>query len=711
MESVFYKKPELYERDMGFLDAYTKDIIYGLHKSSKQPLDVCINYVTKELRPGGRLDIKDPVIKLLVKDENEDRVYTETTFTRYVNAVLTNDLIFAPSMTLYTPKKVEVAFTTVYIDEGVANRSKNKKMAYAAIEAGDIDTYVFKWNQQSVDKVLNNGLSGAQCNEHTILYCPTIHSALTSTSRMAASSANSNNERILSGNRHYWSPDIVEANFLAIARLIDKPALEAVMTKHNLYYPTAEDIMEMVDRSSKFYYTDYRRTEDIYRLAASLDPIDRAGILYTSDLYHLAKHNDAFVRGLLDSMSTVVESVPPVDPSTSLAGLSSDQMVLVAYMCSSYIRGSKISSIDEFTVETQNIIRSTAENVKVVINEHVDFFRVIFCSAVMPHTVANVPTMLRRVTVLSDTDSAVYTVQYWIEWFHGQMSFDVKPTNVGHCVSYLTSTSIVHILASMCKNMGVAEEELFRYEMKAEKYYPIFGLTSRAKTYYAATRGQEGHIFKEDEPEIKGSVLKGSNAPKDVMDQSDAMMAMILSVAGSGNKISLYDEIARIAKLEHALIERVTKGDNEILPQVEIKEAQSYKLGPYQSNYFHYMLWEQVFAPKYGSYDVPPYRGIRLPLNTDSNARVKVWLSKMEDQELAQRLAAILVEGGKNQGLGSIVIPLSAVQSIGVPEEIVSAMNIRGVVASLMDTHYVLLESLGFYMMEGNHERLLSDSH
>ena len=37
-----------------------------------------------------------------------------------------------------------------------------------------------------------------------------------------------------------------------------------------------------------------------------------------------------------------------------------------------------------------------------------------------------------------------------------------------------------------------------------------------------------------------------------------------------------------------------------------------FKKGPSESPYFHYLLWENVFAEKYGHVDEPPYGVIKV---------------------------------------------------------------------------------------------------
>ena len=171
----------------------------------------------------------------------------------------------------------------------------------------------------------------------------------------------------------------------------------------------------------------------------------------------------------------------------------------------------------------------------------------------MPPTLAHLPSIVRRIGVLSDTDSTVFTVQEWIEWFWGKISFEAKPVRVGHVVAYLASASITHVLATMSANMGVAKEELFKYAMKSEYYFPVFALTSRAKTYFALRGAQEGLVFIEPELESKGAVLKASNLSEELRLESRNMILRILNKIAQGEMLNLREEIDFIANIERGV--------------------------------------------------------------------------------------------------------------------------------------------------------------
>ena len=80
----------------------------------------------------------------------------------------------------------------------------------------------------------------------------------------------------------------------------------------------------------------------------------------------------------------------------------------------------------------------------------------------------------------------------------------------------------------------------------------------------------------------------------------------------------------------------------------------------------------------------------------------------MEDREIANKLNNWLVKNNK-PGFKSLILPLDIVAMRGVPKEIRPIMNIRKIIFGLMETFYVILESLNLYMIDGNNTKMVLD--
>jgi hypothetical protein len=648
-------------------------------------------------------------MKYVGRKSNGDRVLKVTTFLNYLKTVTDHQLILAPSMTVYQNPHVEKSVTAIYIDVNIKKRSKSKKEMFAAKEAGQEALHSFKKNEQQTHKIKNNALSGAHCSESTILYLDTIHSSLTSTCRSAAGYANANNEKVISGNRHYWSSDIVIANIVSIINHVDLNAFASVMEDFKLQAPTVDETMECIQYSTDFYWRDRKRMDLIRRVVGGLSDVERAAFVYTGDLHHLAKHNPDAVRALLKEIATLSDE-PVTDPAQYLKGISDEQGAMVSLLCGKSMGGKNLSSFDEFAPEVQNRIGATAKRLTETLEHYRQLIKVLLVSDVMPSSVANLPNVIRRNAITSDTDSTIFTAQDWLRWYSGKISFEEQTVNIGHAVAFLTSASITHILAKMSANMGVAKDQLHQYQMKSEYYFPVFALTSRAKTYFAHVGAQEGQVFVEPDLEVKGSVLKGSASPQFVMDDADKLVNEILETVASDKKIQLYPILNRIATIEKDISDSILRGETYYYKRGEIKTADSYKLSESSSPYFHYLFWEAVFADKYGHIEAVPYRVVKVSIEADSKTDFLKWVNSFDDAGLREKLVTFLRSHGKDK-VTTINVPQAVVESSGIPKEIINGVSTRKIVSNLLEPHYVLLETLGYYTVDDNQLRLVSDTY
>lgn len=705
--TFFTKSIDEYTRDLDVNSAYVRDMATGLSRVTGKSMDACEDYVRRVTSKGGRLEFDDPPMKFVGRDENGDRVVKVATFLTYLNTIQKNNLIMAPSMTVYQNPNQIRSVTSQYISVNVKKRSVSKKEMFKARQADDEALAEFKNNEQQTHKIKNNALSGAHCSDSTVLYIDTIHSSLTSTCRSAAGYGNANNEKVVSGNRHYWSPDVVTSNILAIVNHANLDEMQQAIGQYGLRAPTPEETMECIEYSSNLYWRNERKMETIKRLVFGLSDVERAAFVYTGDLYHLAKYNNDVVREMLSRMAQRSDEKVE-DPKKYLEHLTEEMAALVSLLCGKYMDGKSLSGFDGFTEDVQNLIGSTAKHLTETLEHYRLLIRVILVSDVMPASMAHLPTIIRRSAITSDTDSTIYTVQDWLKWYSGHISFEEEAVNVGHAVSFLASASITHILAKMSANMGVDKKQIHQYAMKSEYYFPVFSLTSRAKTYFAFMGAQEGQVMTEPELELKGAVLKGSNSPKFIVDGVKDLIVEVLDTVKNDKKIQLLDILKRVANLEKTIFKAIESGDTSFYKTGEIKTDDSYKLSASQSPFFHYMLWEEVFADKYGHIDAPPYGVVKISIDADNRTDFRNWLDSFKDQALRAKLVDFLALHKKDK-VSTIMLPRAIVGVSGVPEEIIQGVSSRRMVSNLMEPFYVVLEALGYYALDGNQLRLISD--
>lgn len=709
--NVFVNPVDEYTRDIDLLTAWYHDMATGVALVKKVTYEVAMEYVKNVTSPGARYEIRDPRMKYVGRNEHGDRELKMTTFFQYLKNINDNKLIVSPSLAVYKNKEQEESITAIYISKNVKKRSVSKKEMFKAKEDGNKELAEFKNLEQNNAKIKNNALSGAHCSKSTILFIDTIHSSLTSLCRSASGYGNSNNEKITCGNRHYWSPEVVTSNILNIINTADMDLFQQAVVKYKLHIPTVDEVLSVIEYSTKNYWRDHRWSS-ITSLVESLSDLQRVAFTYTSDLYHIKLFNDDLMRKWLGNLAKRV-TTPVENPKQYLEGMTDETEALVSMICGSFMNGDGLGKFDDFTEDLQQMLGATAKNVRDTMEEFELLTRCVLVSDCMPPTLANLPNILRRGAIASDTDSTIFTVQDWLKWYSGSVVGDTEETvAVGHSIAFLASSTITHVLAKMSANMGVAKNQLHQYAMKSEYWFPVFALTTRAKTYFALRAAQEGLVFKEEdiELEIKGAVLKGSNSPKAIIDDSRALILECLQKVRKGEQIEIAPILKRVGDIERNLFEEIKSGSPDFFKKLEIKDKESYKKGEWQSNYFHYLLWTKVFQDKYGECPEPPYAAIRIKLDTSTKTKFTEFLANIDDEDLKTRLLNTLVEGKKNM-LTSIAIPKSYADSHGIPPEVIGGINIRHMVSNIMESHYVVLESLGFAFMESDKLRLVSDEY
>lgn len=695
-----------YKRNLTLMKDYLDDTSLYLSTMTGKPLEECRAYVRASISKGGKFAFKDPRIMFLERGENGDREQKEGTLLKYINDSIKEEDLIAPTLTTYLNAKKIQSPLALFIDINVKLRGVAKKAMFAAKMAKDYVLEIFKKSEQANKKVNNNSISGGHASTSTPLYNKTSHSSLTSTCRSTSGYGNANNEKLLSGNRHYWNPNIVINNIISIINHTDYGRLEQCIREFNLWYPTVSDTLECITYSSNVYWRSKKEMERIEELVSKLTPIQRAAFVYTGDLYHLCKHNDSVVRTFIDKLSTRVGVVHP-DPDLVINRTSEDYHNLAKQICSVEFCGKTVKDIKD--TDVYGIYASTIENIDNVLQEYSLLIGTLCVTSNVPASVAYFPSSIRRAAITSDTDSTIFTVQDWVKWHHGKIGFGQKEDATAATMIFLASQAIVHILAMMSGNFGIEEKRIFQITMKNEYKFPVFIPTNVAKHYYALISCQEGNIYSELGKEIKGVHLKSSNVSKLVIDEATKMMLYIMNKIMAGEKMEAAMLFKWVADIERSIVNSIRSGSSEYFRIGQIKDMEAYRGGEDASQYKQYLMWQEVFAAKYGDAPKPPYATIKVSVNVDNPSRTLEWFNSIEDQEIKEKLMAWLKKADKRSFGGTFMLPDQCVSSRGIPVEIEPIIGIRDMVIDATNIFYLILESCGLYMLNDKKTRLCMD--
>lgn len=702
----FVLEPHEYQRNLDVIPAYRKDAAMYLHLKSGKPLEECQAYVDRETAPGGKFALRDPEVFCLSKNKHWDREPTTMPATKYFQDVVDRQALLSPTMAVYLNPNEKRSLLSMYISGNIARRSAVKHEMFEADMAGNKELKALKKIQQTTYKIKNNALSGAHSSPFTPLYLKSAHSSLTSTCRSATGYGNANNEKFLFGNRHYWSPDVVTANIISIINNSDYRAIAYAMERFNIKEPTVEETVECITYSTDLYWRNRVAVEKIADLISRLSPIQRAAFVYTGDMFHLAKYNDQLMREFFADLST--KAVVGIDDADEWVGkMDADLRAFISLLCAKELDGRTIKDTKVASPEAYRIIGATAKQVLSTLDHYLPIIRAFWVTPNVPASVASLPSCIRRGAITSDTDSTIFTVQWWVEWFSGQIDFTEQSCAIAHSAVYLASQTIIDVLARMTANMGVIPSQIHQLAMKNEFAFPVFSLTSRAKHYFAYISAQEGNVFKELDVEIKGVALKSSNCPPHVMKEVRRLITDTMDSVMSGEGVSVYEVLGRVSRIENDIRHSVESGRYEYLTTGQVKSATAYR-NPSSSPYLNYEMWCEVFADKYGQVEAPPYAAVNVPIDADNPTKLKAWLKGMPDREIATRMEVWLKKHGKNS-ITRLMLPESICGSQGVPSEVICGIAIRRLIYATMEAFYLVLESLGLYMVNDNHTRLVSD--
>lgn len=704
----FVNPTESYVRDIDILKHYVEDSAKYLSLITNKPLNECRDFITANLKKGGKFEFKDPKIVYLQRNESGDREKVETTLHRYVSDSVKKRELLAPTFTTYIHPSKKKSLLSVYIDNNVKARSVAKKAMFAAKAAGNKHLHAVKKIEQTNRKLSNNAISGAHVSPSTPLFNKTAHATLTSNCRSTSAYGNANNEKFLSGNRHYFNHHIVLNNIVSIVNHTNYDQLKAVIEKYNIHYPTCDDVMECITYSTAFYWRSPLFMKKIQRLVNTLNPLERAAFVYTGDFHHLKKHNNQLAHNFITELSSRITGVCE-NPLKVIRDAPEDHVNLAHQICLKETAG--IGKEYEKIENTPAIhtLALTVLNIANTITKYGDLIQALWVTGNIPASVSHFPDSIRRSALTSDTDSTIFTVQDWVFWYKNKLSFDDEAMAVAATMIFLASATITHVLAIMSANFGIVPDRLHQIAMKNEYKFDVFVPTQLGKHYYATMSCQEGNVFTEHETEIKGVYLKSSNAPKEIVAQAAAMMEDIMQSVMTKGSLSITKYIKEVADTERKIIASIQRGESTYLRAGSIKEADSYtadeELSPYQNHRF----WNDIFGPKYSIMPDPPYSTVKVSMITGTPKAFKVWVNGLADRDLAQRLLDWSVRCDKNK-ITTIHLPIDAISN-GIPAEIIPAIDYRKIVTDIVKIMYLVLETLGIYTMEKKVSRLLSDQY
>lgn len=697
----FKNKPEEYTRTLNPVQDYIDQASLYLVKRDNITKEEAEAIVKKAIKSSP--DIKNPIIRLNHKQANGDLQQEKMKVTEYINDVLERNELMAPSFTSYKHPSELQSIHGEFLMFNVGERSRYKKEAFKANQADDKDKYEEYNTLQKTKKVANNSLSGAYASKSTILYNPSSHSTLTSITRCVASIGNSISESMVSGNKHFRTPELVYNYITAILTNVDMKQVELACERYKLRLPTVEDVMSMFHKSTRWYWKDKEIENDIREYLVKLSDYERAAILYVNDLYHMRKYNPKLIKDMLTELKQSKKGL--TDDARYLTKSAEGVEILSKIINGDLIKGMTVNYNELKGTEVLDTLASTAKNICDTLAKYKYLFRTFFATNVLPISIAYLKDMFRECIVLSDTDSTCGSYGEWVEWYYGEQRFDADAVALSAAVMTINTQAMDHAIKVFGTNMNVGPDKIELLKMKNEFYWSVFVPSNASKHYYANTCIQEGNVFKEPKLELKGAHFIASAVNQHVVGSIHNMIKEVNKISSSGEKIELTKYIKAIADLERYVVQKIKEGDISVFGKNSIKDANGYKQAPEQSMYWNHLLWERVFEEKYGTPGKPPYMFIKIPTTLKTNKKLEAFIEGIQDENIKTKFREELIKADKKM-FGVFRPPMIICSSKGIPEEFLSVIDYHRVVEDNLKSGYFFLETLGFYKKKG---RMISE--
>jgi hypothetical protein len=696
-ESIFTFDLDCYKQDIDPINHYVEQAAFYLHKTKNISVEKAEQIIRDAMaeRKGPFAHITDRQIKYTSKKENGDREVVTGSFINYIKNINDGDVIVAPTLTTYIPHHVKEALSVKFVEANKKKRAQAKELKFKYKLSNEVVKSVYYDIQQTYKKNINNAFSGALSSPYTILYFKTGHSTLTTATRMTTSNSNSLNEKLLTGNRHYYHLDVILSNITFIVSQINKDEIYSVINKYNLYVPTVNDCLDVINRSAKLYCL-YNYEDKVLNLLNTLDDAERSWFVYCNDFYHLTMFNKNLIYSFFDKITQVVNDQVEYDEK-NVFDYPAEYRMCASQICYSLIKGygKDYKKMKESGVLNPYV--STIKNCYDRLNEIGDLFSAFFKNKIMPHSVAHFPSSLRRCVLTSDTDSTIPTYQEIIFSYLGKEEFSEKGRALQGFLILLTSYVTANTLLNMSAQFNAPKERLKNIFMKNEFTFDSYVLTQMAKHYYATISVQEGNVFSEPEREYKGVHLISSNLPLKIRTMAKEMMNSIMDKTISNEKLSIVEYLTYVKNIETEIVDSIKRGELTYFKVYKIKDTDSYKAD--QFNPYRYAeLWNCAFGPRYGVIETYPYQAIKVSTTLVNKTKVSEWVSQLDP--ITRENVAKWVKDNNKKDIPMIMLPASIITSRGMPAELVKIINYRSIVKEICKIFYTILGTIGFYIKE-----------
>ena len=614
------------------------------------------------------------------------------------------DKLCSPSGSFYKQQEEHLGTTINMIVERLAERKVHKKEMLKAKAAGDSVAEALHYNAQTLIKININSLPGNYGSPYSIFYSKANYNAITSCGRALIGYANAEIEAVLGGNFAWFTTgELVNHLITHIDHGIDTIRVKNCMERYDLKWATREELFQYYKTTMENYKRGFNFAQ-VERIISGLSDEEVQFFWYFQNLRHLFMGNTEVFRPYFDNMFDI-NSVPWED-HVKPEDLFKVDGALVTFCNVAFHKyvdpGDSEIQVYDLPTKRPELAKKfvcIAKYVEKKLEEVNELFAVFVNTPLNRAQVATRKFMHRNSAVISDTDSVIFTVKDWVEWYTGSV-YDIsdRAYQIACCMIYFITGAVAHTLYLYSTSHGARGKFAKVMAMKNEFLYPSMVLGKVKKHYAGTVAVQEGVILPKPETDIKGVQFKGSDICKEATTFANKFITRTLAKQYKEGRISGHELIREIIEFEQKVQNDILSGGTTYYEALAVKHKEDYKT-PMSSSWFYYYAWQEIFAPKYGEIIIPT-KAPAIPLNHPPKEYFE-WLEK-KDAKLYQRMKSFLTICGRWPT--KIVV-----NTTKVPEELIPLIQTKKVVHHNVKPCHLFLENLGISCGFRNDRLLFSD--
>ena len=684
-----------YERvDINPLKDYLKISSFYVSKRKGIP----VKEARKLVKEANKDRFRDPMVRCYLKDRvTYDKHNVTMPLTEYLEGTQRNNEIISPSGTTYVAKDVERSVTSTMMNTNKKKRGILKKKAFELEAKGDLEGYAIYNRGQINTKLANNSLSGVVSIMSSVLYTPSYHPTLTSTTRMITSISNGVIERLLGDRRHYYSYEAAIRDISTICSNEDRvSAVREVVSEWSLKVPSAEEMYSEVIKSCTQYWKDRKALKKLSEFIRKLTDDERCAYCYTGSFWFLALYNDELIRTMFDELLSEPPLYTGEDVYEKAEGYDEYQISLAAHFLTEELagKGTRYSKMEESLVRK---VVTVVENISSVLFKYMSLLRGVLSSTLLPSNTANMKEALRESTLMSDTDSVAMWLGRYSKWYTGEDKMGPKEIALVGFMAYISVMTVDHSLRIMSRNMGLSDEDMNILQMKSEFTWLSMGTVNLTKHYCSAVKIVEGNVKKALGLETKGAHLKSASLPLEVTEDADNLMLEILTTVAEGKKVDVVTILERVSSMEQRIEDAIMAGNTSVLKTIDINPTASYSDEDVTSNNSkHHEYWKIVFEKMLGYPVETPYRACKVKTVFKNKSQWREYLESHKDQEYAKNLAYFIENYTKAAFPKLFYLPIEYTDSKGLPDYVKETADTEHIITDIANIYYIILSILGY---------------